>query len=73
MLRVGSFWLTNMSQSCQKSQTIAFSALRGAAPNTHIASFGNSDPRNLSDWVPIIGVDATARKVGVVPHTDFYS
>jgi len=46
-----------MDQSCQQSQKVAYSALRGAAPNTHIGSFGNSDIQNLTDWVPIIGVD----------------
>ena len=57
MLFVGSFFLSNMSAACQKSQTVAYTALRGAAPNTHIASFGNSDIRNVSDWVQIIGVN----------------
>ena len=63
---VDSFHLSNMSRSCQKSQIIAYSALRGAAPNTHIASFGNSDPRNLSEWVPVIGLDKSAPVVSQV-------
>jgi len=46
-----------MSQACQKSQQIAYAALRGAAPNTYIASFGNSDPWNITDWVPVIDID----------------
>jgi len=57
MLLVGSFVLSSMNKECQKAQLIAYNALRGADPNTHIASFGNSDVWNLTDWVPIIGVD----------------
>jgi len=72
MLRVGSFWLANMSISCQQSQDIAYSALRGAAPNTHIASFGNSDPRNLTDWVPVIGIDTPPPVVSDVSSLNFF-
>jgi len=66
MLFVVSFFLKNMSESCQKLQTVAYSALRGAAPSTHIASFGNSDILNVSDWVQIIGVNEQALVVSSV-------
>lgn len=52
-----SFVQSTMSNSCQKLQQIAYSALQGAAPSTHIASFGNTDTGLLDEWVPIMGVD----------------
>lgn len=50
-----------MQEGCKKSQWATWIALRGHDPPTHIATFGNSDPHIVGDWVKILEVDARPR------------
>lgn len=55
-----------MSEACNQSQWATWIALRGQDPPTHVATFGNSDPHIVGDWVKILEVDAR-------PHADSVS
>jgi tectonic-1/3 len=44
----------NITQSCSFLQSLAITRLRGSDLPTHVAVFGNPDPANSADWVPLL-------------------
>lgn len=55
-LRTGCFMFVDNVMNlgkCEQLQQDIFQILLGKLP-THVASFGNPDPKKLSDWIPII-------------------
>ena len=64
---------TNNKPDCDKVQSRVWNALIGSETPTHIASYGNSNPNNIEDWVQIQGLPDQPLKSYSIENSTFCS